>query len=44
MAEGFWLHMAPGTPHVLVAMEPAVMLLTLVRRWRERRCAGVGEL
>ena len=29
---GFWLHMAPGTPHALVAVEPAVMLLTLVLR------------
>lgn len=29
---GFWLHMAAGTPHALVAVEPAVMLLTLVRR------------
>ncbi len=27
---GFWLHMAPGTPHALTAMEPTVMLLTLV--------------
>ena len=27
---GFWLHMAPGTPHALVASEPTVMLLTLV--------------
>jgi quercetin dioxygenase-like cupin family protein len=26
---GFWLHMAPGTPHALVATEPTVMLLTL---------------
>ena len=26
---GFWLHMAPGTPHSLVATEPTVMLLTL---------------
>jgi quercetin dioxygenase-like cupin family protein len=29
---GFWLHMAAGTPHALVAVEPSVMLLTLVRR------------
>jgi quercetin dioxygenase-like cupin family protein len=29
---GFWLHMAPATPHALVAVEPAVMLLTLVLR------------
>jgi quercetin dioxygenase-like cupin family protein len=28
---GFWLHMAPGTPHSLVATEPTVMLLTLIR-------------
>lgn len=28
---GFWLHMSPGTPHSLVAREPTVMLLTLVR-------------
>jgi quercetin dioxygenase-like cupin family protein len=28
---GFWLHMAPETPHALVAVEPAVMLLTLIR-------------
>lgn len=27
---GSWLHMAPGTPHSLVAGEPTVMLLTLV--------------
>ena len=26
---GFWLHMAPGTPHSLSAVEPTVMLLTL---------------
>lgn len=26
---GFWLHMAAGTPHSLVATEPTVMLLTL---------------
>jgi len=29
---GFWLHMAPNTPHSLVATEPTVMLLTLVRQ------------
>ena len=29
---GFWLHMAPDTPHAVVAVEPAVMLLTLLRR------------
>jgi quercetin dioxygenase-like cupin family protein len=28
---GSWLHMAPGTPHSLVAAEPTVMLLTLLR-------------
>ena len=28
---GFWLHMKPGTPHSLVAKEPTVMLLTLIR-------------
>ena len=27
---GFWLHMAPGTPHSLRATEPTVMLLTLI--------------
>jgi quercetin dioxygenase-like cupin family protein len=27
---GFWLHMAPGTAHSLVATEPTVMLLTLL--------------
>ena len=28
---GFWLHMAPGTPHSLEAAEPTLMLLTLLR-------------
>jgi len=28
---GSWLHMSPGTPHALEAMEPTVMLLTLVQ-------------
>lgn len=28
---GFWLHMAPSTPHALVATEPTIMLLTLLR-------------
>jgi quercetin dioxygenase-like cupin family protein len=28
---GFWLHMTSGTPHALVAVEPTVMLLTLLR-------------
>jgi quercetin dioxygenase-like cupin family protein len=27
---GFWLQMAPGTPHALTATEPSVMLLTLI--------------
>ncbi len=27
---GFWLHMEPGTSHSLTAIEPTVMLLTLV--------------
>lgn len=28
---GFWLHMAPNTPHALEATEPTIMLLTLLR-------------
>ncbi len=28
---GFWLHMPSGTPHSLMATEPTVMLLTLLR-------------
>lgn len=28
---GFWLHMTPGTPHAIEAVEPTIMLLTLVR-------------
>lgn len=28
---GFWLHMAPDAPHALVATEPTIMLLTLIR-------------
>ena len=28
---GFWLHMTAGTPHALVAVEPSLMLLTLLR-------------
>jgi hypothetical protein len=28
---GFWLHMTAGTPHALEAVEPTLMLLTLVR-------------
>lgn len=27
---GFWLHMAPDAPHALVAVEPTIMLLTLL--------------
>jgi quercetin dioxygenase-like cupin family protein len=30
LAPGSWLHMAPGTPHSLVATERTIMLLTLV--------------
>jgi quercetin dioxygenase-like cupin family protein len=28
---GFWLHMTAGTPHAVVAVEPCLMLLTLLR-------------
>ena len=28
---GFWLHMSAEAPHSLVATEPTIMLLTLVR-------------
>lgn len=28
---GFWLHMSPDTPHSLVATEPTIMVLTLLR-------------
>jgi quercetin dioxygenase-like cupin family protein len=28
---GFWLHLAPDTPHALAALEPTIMLLTLLR-------------
>ena len=28
---GFWLHMPPDTPHSLVASEPTIMVLTLLR-------------
>ncbi len=28
---GFWLHIAPDTRHSLVATEPTIMLLTLLR-------------
>jgi quercetin dioxygenase-like cupin family protein len=31
-ALGFWLHMEAGTPHALVAVEPTIMLLTLLRQ------------
>ena len=30
LVPGSWLHMTPGTPHSLIATEPAAMLLTLV--------------
>jgi quercetin dioxygenase-like cupin family protein len=30
LTPGSWFHMAPGTPHALVATEPTVMLLTLL--------------
>ena len=29
LGPGSWLHMAPGAPHSLTAIEPTVMLLTL---------------
>lgn len=28
---GFWLHMTTGAPHALEAVEPTIMLLTLIR-------------
>jgi quercetin dioxygenase-like cupin family protein len=28
---GFWVQMAAGTPHSIVATEPTVLLLTLIR-------------
>ena len=28
---GYWIQMAPGVPHSLVAEEPTVMMLTLLR-------------
>jgi quercetin dioxygenase-like cupin family protein len=31
MAPGGWLHMGAGAPHSLLAEEPTVMLLTLLR-------------
>jgi quercetin dioxygenase-like cupin family protein len=30
LGEGSWLHMSPGAPHSLSAIEPTVMMLTLV--------------
>jgi quercetin dioxygenase-like cupin family protein len=30
LVDGSWLRMSPGAPHSLVAIEPTVMLLTLV--------------
>jgi quercetin dioxygenase-like cupin family protein len=30
LGPGSWLHMSPGAPHSLVAVEPTVMLLTLI--------------
>jgi quercetin dioxygenase-like cupin family protein len=32
---GSWLHMTPGTPHSLVAVEPTIMLLTLTSTEKE---------
>ncbi|MEO6857736.1 MAG: cupin domain-containing protein [Solirubrobacteraceae bacterium] len=31
LVPGHWLHMEPGAPHALKAVEPTVMLLTLLR-------------
>jgi quercetin dioxygenase-like cupin family protein len=31
LGPGSWLHMAPGTPHALEAVEPTVMMLTLLK-------------
>jgi len=31
LGPGSWLHMEPGTSHALVASEPTIMLLTLIR-------------
>jgi quercetin dioxygenase-like cupin family protein len=31
LVPGSWLHMSPGAPHALVAVDPTVMLLTLLR-------------
>ncbi len=30
LVDGSWLYMAPGAPHSLIAIEPTVMLLTLL--------------
>jgi len=30
LVDGSWLHMASGAPHSLIAIEPTVMLLTLI--------------
>lgn len=31
LGPGSWLHMAPNAPHALVAVEPTVMVLTMLR-------------
>ncbi len=31
LVPGHWLHMTEGAPHALKAIEPSVMLLTLLR-------------
>ena len=31
LAPGGWVHMQPGAPHALLAEEPTVMLLTMLR-------------
>ena len=31
LTPGSWLHMASGAPHSLTAVEPTIMLLTLIR-------------
>lgn len=31
MVPGTWLHMGPGAPHSLTAVEPTVMLLTMLQ-------------
>jgi quercetin dioxygenase-like cupin family protein len=30
LTDGSWLHMSPGAPHSLEAIEPTVMMLTLI--------------